>query len=121
MWEKLFFNLTKYAGKSIGKKAGSIGGRVIETPVPHTSIASQIKELANDELVSKEYLHKLIGRANSKEQLGRLLHYLDTANTNNLTNYEWSDLRSFVMERFRDIKLNELLGHTVDLILLHLF
>lgn len=113
MWEKLFFKL--------GAKAGSVGKNAIHTPVPHMSVADQIKDLAYDELVSKEYIHKLISRAKNPEQLGRILHYLDNNYTGNLSNYEWSELRSFVMDRFKEIKINELLSHTLDLILMHIF
>lgn len=103
----------------LGKKIGSVGAATSHARIP-TNLAHDIKELTNDELVSHGYLRGLITRARDKEQLGRILHYLDHNNTNNLTPNQWSELRALIFERVKDIHLAKLFEH-LDLIIMHLF
>jgi hypothetical protein len=118
MIEKLFFTLSRDIGRAIGSKAGSISK--FTTSSASSSLTNDINELANYGLVSHEYLRGLIARARSKEQLGRILHYLDHNNTNNLTGNQWGDLRALVFERFKNMQLAKLLEH-LDLIIMHIF
>jgi hypothetical protein len=110
MIEKIFW--------SLGKKVGSIG-KVTHSHLP-SSLMDDINELEKDGLVGNEYLRGLIDRARSKEQLGRILHYLDHNNTNNLTVNQWEALRALVFERFKNMQIAKLLEH-LDLIIMHLF
>jgi hypothetical protein len=114
MIEKLLIML----GKSIGTKAGSIG-KITVTHAP-SSLTKEINELSNDGLVSHDYLRGLIARSRNKEQLGRILHYLDHNNTNNLTVNQWEALRALVFERFKNMQIAKLLEH-LDLIIMHIF
>ncbi|WEG14189.1 hypothetical protein PU629_07430 [Pullulanibacillus sp. KACC 23026] len=85
-----------------------------------SKISDDVNELAHDELVSHDYLRGLIARSRDKEQLGRILHYLDHNNTANLSHNQFMELRSLVFDRFKDMKLAELLSH-LDLIIMHFF